>query len=108
MDISMFIKSVYNKIPYKDKLDEITLEIINIIKNTCNQLSTSKKYVTHSEFYNAIQSNFSTKLLKNSFLKFFSQQKELTALKSSCQAHKNLEKKNEKNTAKSIKRRYFR
>ena len=120
----MFIKSVYNKSPYKDRLDEITLEEINLIKNTCNQLSTSKKYVTHSEFCNAIReeltnlnkktrkfqmsdnleisnahptSNFSTKLLKNSFLKLFSEQKELTALQSSSRAHKNLDKKMKQN-----------
>ena len=122
-DIIMFFQSIYNKSPYKDRLDEITIEEINLIKKTCLNLSNSKQFVTHNEFCNAIRDdlavlnkttrkyqmvqnwdtpntssnpNYSSKLLKNSFLKLFSDQKE-EPLPSSGRANRNLEKKMKQN-----------
>lgn len=125
-DIFLFVRSIYNKSPYKDRLDEITIEEINLIKKTCIQLSTTKKFLTHNEFCNAIReelanlnkttrkyqmignlsaanlnagSNLSANLLKNSFFKIFSEQKDASniPLPPSGRMNRNLEKRLKQN-----------
>ena len=122
-DILMFFNSIYNKSPYKDRLDEITIEEINLNKKTCLHMQTSKQFLSHNEFCNAIRddltvlnkttrkyqigekwdmnmdsnSGFSNKLLKNSFLKLFSDQKVVSLMSGSARANKNLEKQLKQN-----------